>query len=299
MKTNWETDKTGLRSSTCFKARAEDCPFLPHPPYTQPKPLISPTQISGQICSNAAWLGGSYRNLWEQQGFTGEMRSFFSAFLTSALNYLCVDSMQKPLTFKPPVCNLTFRLHWPGRQAAVGNAPSCFFVTLAWGRSCHSLCWTLRGVMCQLLVPQPQGLAASIAACEWATPSLRNWLHSWCLALSSSTSEMRSVGRTEQWEEVFMQPSPCSCCRYFCCAGAWGSAVLSLTEGPGKRQWCMVALRDAWGEPCLQDAPCCLGTHLLMGFMSSKYLSWSGCSSGGWDKSELLLSVALLATSAC
>lgn len=101
--------------------------------------------------------------------------------------------------------------------------------------------------MCQLLVPQPQGLAASGAAWEWATPSLRNWLHSWCLALSSSTSEMRSVGRTEQWGEVFMQPSPCSCCRYFCCAGVWGSAVLSLTEGPGRRQWCVVALRDVWG----------------------------------------------------
>lgn len=104
--------------------------------------------------------------------------------------------------------------------------------------------------MCQLLVPQPQGLAASIAAWEWATPSLRNWLHSWCLALSSSTSEMRFVGRTEQWGEVFMQSSPCSCCRYFCCAGAWGSCLASQkAQARGSDVW--------WHSGMLGGNPAC------------------------------------------
>lgn len=105
-----------------FKARTEHHPFpLLHT--DNPNLCSLPLKSLDRSAAMAAWLGGSYWNFWEQQSFTGGMRSLFSPFLTSALNYLCVNSMQKPLTFKPPVCKLTFRLHWPGRQAAVGNVP--------------------------------------------------------------------------------------------------------------------------------------------------------------------------------
>lgn len=166
------------------------------------------------------------------------MRSF-SASLISGLNYFCIDSVQKPSTFKPPHRNLIYRPRCPGR--------SMLGTLFPWKQNALiAFCGSVRRLM-QLSADAEAGWHVSSAwpihttpgmssiAWEWITPSSGILLCRWHLALFSFMPKMRSVETLAQQGEVIMQPSPCYFHRYFHRAGVWAPPA-AFPEGLGGRR---------------------------------------------------------------
>lgn len=162
------------------------------------------------------------------------MRSF-SASLISGLNYFCVDSVQKPSTFKPP---LQTALPW---EVNAWHAPST--------KTKPTHCFPWRGEEVNAAPADAEaGWQGDVSPCVtgtrcsgweqrcsgWRAPSPRIPLRRWHLALLSFVPKMSSVGTLAQRGEVIMQPSPCCFHRYLHRAGVRAPPA-ALPEGLGRR----------------------------------------------------------------
>lgn len=188
--------------------------------------------------------------------------------------------MQKPLTFRPPCCDLTYRPRWPGRWATLSTLLQNHTSLI----HCHCVAWRL------------MQLSSDVEAL-WRVSSVwpihGSGFKQHCLGANNtfpqeSAAQLTSgplqfhaqnevSGDTEKRREMTLQPFPCSFAD-ISTVSRYVGFICSLPRRSGRETIMRHGTRRSPGRSCSSEnlpsslAPSLLqpGGNLLMGFITSK-----------------------------